>query len=78
MLIKGECTLNKRILKKRISNISDSELFEHVAYCEGRRMRELAEKEFDKRFKDALEYEEKMAEELMHISFESDELMKSF
>lgn len=42
--------MKKRLLKKRISAMTDRELNEHVAYCEGKRMRTLLEKEFDKRF----------------------------
>ncbi|WBX81306.1 hypothetical protein PD280_06185 [Virgibacillus salarius] len=64
--------MKKRHLKKVVKNMSDNELYEHVAYCEGRRTRDIVEKEFDKRFKDVMENNRKISEELSRISYESD------
>lgn len=68
--------MKKRIMKKIIKNMSDNDLYEHIAYIEKNRFRYLIEKEFDERFKEEFKQQEKMAEELMHISHEVDELMK--
>lgn len=63
-------------MKKLIKNMSDNELYEHVAYSENNRFRGLLEKEFDECFKEDFKQQEEMTEELMHISYEVDELMK--
>lgn len=49
--------MKKRLLKKKIKTMSDSELNEHVAYCDNKRMRKLLEKEFDKRFENKFNLE---------------------
>ncbi|MBN8200507.1 hypothetical protein [Bacillus sp. NTK034] len=41
--------MKKRLLKKTVANMSNNELFEHVAYCENKRLRKITEREFDKR-----------------------------
>lgn len=67
--------MKKRQLKKWISQLSDYDLYEYMAYADGKRLRVLIEKEFDKRFKETLQFEKNMAEELMHISNEADEIL---
>lgn len=47
--------MRKRLWKKKIKKMNDTELTEHVAYCDNKRLRVLFENEFDKRFKDEME-----------------------
>jgi hypothetical protein len=47
---KGVIFLRKRLMKKTVTKMSNNELFEHVAYCDNKRLRRFIEKEFDKRF----------------------------
>jgi hypothetical protein len=70
--------LKRRLVKKFVKNLSDNELFEHVAYTENKRFRRILEKEFDARFGESLKQEKQLAEDLMGISYEVDELMKTF
>lgn len=68
--------MKKRQIKKHVTHLSDADLLEYVGYTRDKRTRLLAEKEFDKRFKDVMLFEEKLAEELLFVSDEVDELMK--
>lgn len=68
--------MKKRQIKKRVLLLSDADLLEHVGYTRNKRLRLFAEKEFDKRFKEAMEFEEKLAEDLMVVSSEVDEILK--
>lgn len=46
--------MRKRIWKKKIKKMNDTELTEHTAYCDNKRLRVLFENEFDKRFRDEI------------------------
>ena len=44
--------MKKRLFKKSVKKMSDSELNEHVAYCENKRKIQILYAEFDRRFPD--------------------------